>query len=176
MIKEMQREATYMDERRAAAYLTRARGTAMQDAANNPNGAMAGFMGMGMVNGMGGASEQQLFQMAQQKDAAAHAAELTAQFEAEKAALMKQAASGWACTCGQLGNTGKFCQGCGKPQPLHLQKKKQPQSSLPSYQIRTSGSNRIPDLSNTMLETSERSFLTSSAVAPPKLTANPACF
>jgi len=62
-------------------------------------------------------SEQQLFQMAQQKDAAAHAAQMTAQFEAEKAELMKQAASGWACTCGQLGNTGKFCQGCGKPQP-----------------------------------------------------------
>ena len=118
MIKEMQREATYMDERRAAAYLTRARGTAMQDAANNPNGAMAGFMGMGMVNGMGGMNEQQLFQMANQKDAAAQqAAEMIAKVEAEKAAMMQQATAGWACTCGQLGNTGKFCQGCGKPQP-----------------------------------------------------------
>ena len=27
------------------------------------------------------------------------------------------AAAGWTCSCGQTGNTGKFCGNCGKPQP-----------------------------------------------------------
>ncbi|MDO4532046.1 MAG: SPFH domain-containing protein, partial [Bacillota bacterium] len=114
MIKEMQRDVAYMDERRAAGRLAGARAAAMEAAANNPNGAMMGFMGMGMAAGAGGGmNEQQLFQMAQQRDAAAQAAEIAARVEAEKAAMM----AGWTCSCGQAGNTGKFCQGCGKPQP-----------------------------------------------------------
>ena len=103
MIKEMQRDVAYMDERRAAGRLAGAKAAAMEAAANNPNGAMAGFMGMGMVNGMGGMSEQQLFQMANQKDAA-----------------MQQSApapvSGWKCSCGATAS-GKFCPECGSPKP-----------------------------------------------------------
>ncbi|MBE6008225.1 MAG: SPFH domain-containing protein [Lachnospiraceae bacterium] len=98
LIKEMQRDVAYMDERRAAGRLAGARAAAMEAAANNPNGAMMGFMGMGMAAGVGGMSEQQLFQMANQKEQA-------------------QVSSGWTCACGQGGNTGKFCQNCGKPMP-----------------------------------------------------------
>lgn len=101
MIKEMQRDVAYMDERRAAGRLAGARAAAMEAAANNPNGAMMGFMGMGMATG-GGMNEQQLFQMANQR---------------EQMAAQQAAPAGWTCACGQGGNTGKFCQGCGKPQP-----------------------------------------------------------
>ena len=27
------------------------------------------------------------------------------------------AAGSWSCSCGQTGNTGKFCTACGKPRP-----------------------------------------------------------
>ena len=46
----------------------------MQDAANNPNGAMAGLMGVGMTAQMGGMNAQGLFQMGAQQKAAAPAA------------------------------------------------------------------------------------------------------
>ena len=108
MIKEMQRDVAYMDERRAAGRLAGARATAMEAAANNPNGAMAGFMGMGMVNGMGGMNEQQLFQMAQQREAA----------QMQQAAA--QTPAGWTCVCGQAGNKGKFCPECGSQQPAEV--------------------------------------------------------
>ena len=45
-----------------------------------------------------------------------------------------------------------------------------------NYQIRTSGSNRIPVASNTLSDTWDKRFSTSSAVAPSRFTANPACF
>ena len=96
MIKEMQRDVAYMDPSRAAGRLVGAQAKAMEDAANNPNGAMAGMMGVGMMGQMGGMNAQNLFQMGQQQP---------------------KAPAGWTCACGQSGNTGKFCTGCGKPQP-----------------------------------------------------------
>ena len=51
---------------------------------------------------MGGANPQTLYQMGTQPQAAQPAA---------------QPASGWSCSCGQTGNTGKFCTACGKPKP-----------------------------------------------------------
>ncbi|MEE1491964.1 MAG: virion core protein, partial [Massilioclostridium sp.] len=29
----------------------------------------------------------------------------------------QKAQQGWSCSCGQTGNTGKFCSNCGKPKP-----------------------------------------------------------
>ena len=52
MIKEMQRNAAFMDPTRAAAHLAGATGDAMKTAAANPNGAVGAFMGMGMAGGM----------------------------------------------------------------------------------------------------------------------------
>jgi len=101
MIKEMQRDVAYMDPARAAGRLVGAQAKAMEDAANNPNGAMAGLMGVGMMGQMGGMNAQGLFQMSQQQ-----------------AQQQVQAPAGWACACGQKGNTGKFCTGCGNPQPV----------------------------------------------------------
>ena len=103
MIKEMQRNAAFMDPTRAAAHLAGATGDAMKTAAGNPNGAVGAFMGMGMAGGMAGAQMGNLYQQgAQQQAAQAQAA---------------PAAAGWTCACGQAGNTGKFCANCGKPAP-----------------------------------------------------------
>ena len=104
MIKEMQRNAAFMDPTRAAAHLAGATGDAMKTAAANPNGAVGAFMGMGMAGGMAGAQMGNLYQQgAQQQAAQAQAA---------------PAAAGWTCSCGQTGNTGKFCANCGKPAPV----------------------------------------------------------
>ena len=103
MIKEMQRNAAFMDPTRAAAHLAGATGDAMKTAAGNPNGAVGAFMGMGMAGGMAGAQMGTLYQQgAQQQAAQAQAA---------------PAVQGWTCSCGQTGNTGKFCANCGKPAP-----------------------------------------------------------
>ena len=105
MIKEMQRNAAFMDPTRAAAHLAGATGDAMKTAAANPNGAVGAFMGMGMAGGMAGAQMGTLYQQgAQQQAAQAQAA---------------PAAAGWTCACGQAGNMGKFCANCGskKPEP-----------------------------------------------------------
>ena len=101
MIKEMQRNAAFMDPTRAAAHLAGATGDAMKTAAANPNGAVGAFMGMGMAGGMAGAQMGTLYQQGAQQQAAPAA----------------PAAAGWTCACGQAGNMGKFCANCGKPAP-----------------------------------------------------------
>ncbi len=71
---------------------------AMKTAAANEGGmgAAMGFMGMNMANGAG--------------------AGMYGQMAAQQQAMAQQAAAaGWTCPCGQTGNTGKFCSGCGKP-------------------------------------------------------------
>ena len=99
MIKEMQRNAAFMNPTRAAAHLAGATGDAMKTAAANPNGAVGAFMGMGMAGGMTGNQMAGLYQQGAQMQQAA------------------PAAAGWTCSCGQTGNTGKFCANCGKPAP-----------------------------------------------------------
>ena len=125
MIKEMQREAAYMDPTRAAAMLSRSQGEAMKAAASNTaTGPAMAFMGMGMAGQMGGINAQNLYAMgqqqaaqqaAQQPAAAPQSAPQPAPQSAAPAAA--PAADGWTCACGQTGNTGKFCGNCGQPKP-----------------------------------------------------------
>jgi len=59
-------------------------------------------MGMGMAGGMTGNQMAGLYQQGAQM---------------QQAAPAPAAAQGWTCSCGQTGNTGKFCANCGKPAP-----------------------------------------------------------
>ncbi len=102
MIKQLQRTAVFRNTNMAAAELVGAQSEAMRSAAKNENGAMMGFMGMGMAQQAGGLNANALFQMGQQPTAPAPS----------------PAPSGntWTCKCGAV-NTGKFCEQCGSPKP-----------------------------------------------------------
>ena len=104
MIKEIQRNAAFRNLTMAAAHMVGAQAQAMQDAAKNEGGmgALGGFFGMNTAQNAGGMNAANLFAMGQQ----------------QQAAQQQSAPSGWACSCGQNGNTGKFCQNCDKPQPV----------------------------------------------------------
>ena len=114
MIKDLQKAAVMRDPTMAAANIASAQSDAMRAAAANPNGAMAGFMGMGMAGGMGGMNASQLFAAGQaQQQAAPQPAPAPAPAPAPTAA---PAAGTWTCSCGAT-NTGKFCSECGSPAP-----------------------------------------------------------
>ncbi len=107
MIKEMQRNAAFMDPTRAAAHLVGAQASAMQSAASNQGaGAAMAFMGMNMAGGAGGMNAQSLYQMGQQQP------------QVQQPAPAPAASNSWICSCGATA-TGKFCPECGakKPEP-----------------------------------------------------------
>ena len=107
MIKQLQRTAVMRDPTMAAATMVGAQADAMKAAASNENGAMMGFMGMGMAQQAGGMNAQSLFAMGQTQAAAP---------QAQQAAPQAQAAGGWTCSCGSV-NSGKFCTECAKQKP-----------------------------------------------------------
>ena len=111
-IQEYQRStAMGRDANMLRGHMAGATAQAMGTAAANPNGAMAGFMGMnmagnmmgGMSGFMQGANNSQNTMVNQQVGGGAAPAQ-----------------GGWKCECG-TDNTGKFCQNCGKPQPAPAQ-------------------------------------------------------
>ena len=106
MLKELQRNAAFMDPTRAAAHLVGSQGDAMKMAANNQGGAAMAFMGMNMAGQAGGMNAGNLFAMGQQQAAQQAAAQPA-----------PAAPAGWTCACGHGGNTGKFCAECGQPKP-----------------------------------------------------------
>ena len=124
MIKELQRNAAFMDPTRAAAHLVGSQGDAMKAAAANTGaGPAMAFMGMGMAGQAGGMNAQNLFQMGQQQQMQQQ------QMQQQQMQMQQQAAQptpapapavqGWTCSCGQSGITGNFCPNCGskKPEP-----------------------------------------------------------
>ena len=106
MLKELQRNAAFMDPTRAAAHLVGSQGDAMKMAAGNQGGAAMAFMGMNMAGQAGGMNAPNLFAMGQQQQAQQAAAQPA-----------PAAPAGWTCACGHSGNTGKFCAECGAPKP-----------------------------------------------------------
>lgn len=132
MIKQLQKTAVLQNPNMAAATLVGAQGEAMKAAASNPNGAMTGFMGMGMVQNSMGTDAQSLFAMGQQQrmQQQNQAQQLAAQEQRSvaqagqpghnNAAVPNEVSDGWVCECG-ISNTGKFCVECGKPKPQPVQ-------------------------------------------------------
>lgn len=132
MIKQLQKTAVLQNPNMAAATLVGAQGEAMKAAASNPNGAMTGFMGMGMVQNSMGTDAQSLFAMGQQQrmQQQNQAQQLAAQEQRSvaqagqpghnNAAVPNEVSDGWVCECG-ISNTGKFCVECGKPKSQPVQ-------------------------------------------------------
>lgn len=97
-IAQFQESRVYTNTQMMGARLGSAQATAMERAADNPNGAMGGFVGMGMAMNAGGTNAAQMFAMGNNN-------------------APQQTAGGWKCECGTQ-NTGKFCSECGKPKPV----------------------------------------------------------
>ena len=112
-----------------AGRMTDAQASAMEAAANNPNGAFTGFMGMNMaMNANGGFNAAQMYDAGvRQQNAYSQppaqsqgvkcscGAVVTGKFCTECGA---PAASpdGWKCSCGAV-NKGRFCSECGSQKP-----------------------------------------------------------
>ncbi|MGM9680879.1 MAG: SPFH domain-containing protein [Eubacteriales bacterium] len=111
LIKQAQRTAILRDPTMAAATLTGAQADAMKAAAANKNGAMTGFMGMGMaMNAGGGMNAQGLYEMGRSQTPPSPAAPPKANPAAGSAS------DSWTCSCGAV-VSGKFCTECGAKRP-----------------------------------------------------------
>ncbi len=100
----------------------------MEAAGSNPNGSMAGFMGMGIGMNAGGgfvaaasaSNQQQMQQQAQQAAANGWTCSCgtrnNSKFCTNCGKPKPQQEGGWTCSCGTQ-NNGKFCTNCGKPKP-----------------------------------------------------------
>jgi membrane protease subunit (stomatin/prohibitin family) len=106
-------------------YVQGAMARGMEAAGSNANGAMAGFMGMGMASNVGGGmmgaasstnmAQMQMMQQQQMQQQQMQQPQMQ-QPMGGAAPTNPQPSGGWTCSCGQV-NTGKFCSECGKPAP-----------------------------------------------------------
>jgi len=124
-ITEWEENAMTINPNVGASRLVGAQADAMRAAAANDKGAVNGFMGMGMVNGMGANNAQNLYAMG-----AAQAAEkkdewtcpvcgkkVSGNFCSECGAKKPLPAGSWVCpVCGKTA-TGNFCAECGCKKP-----------------------------------------------------------
>lgn len=130
MIKQLQKSAVMRDPGMAAATLAGAQADAMRTAAANSAGAMTGFMGMGMAQQAGGAGLQGLYEMGRQQPGGLDAGRPgqpqggaygsqpgQGGMNAGQPQTQGTGTSGWTCSCGKAGNTGRFCTECGAPKP-----------------------------------------------------------
>ena len=105
-------------------YVQAAAARGLEAAGSNANGAMAGFMGMGMAGNIGGsivgnASSVNMAQMQMNQQAQNNMNQMNmgmGQMNQPNMNVQPQQAAGWTCSCGQV-NSGKFCSNCGKPAP-----------------------------------------------------------
>lgn len=139
MIKQLQKSAVMRDPGMAAATLAGAQADAMRTAAANSAGSMTGFMGMGMAQQAGGAGLQGLYEMGRQQPGGMNAGQPQGGAYggqpgrgsmnagqpnqpqggayAGQPQTQGSGTSGWTCSCGKAGNTGRFCTECGAPKP-----------------------------------------------------------
>lgn len=95
----------------------------LEAAGSNANGAMAGFMGMGVgmqaggsMMGVASATNMQQMQMQQGQNMSQPQGQPVPSFVKEQQAAQDAKAAGWTCACGAV-NSGKFCSECGQPKP-----------------------------------------------------------
>lgn len=106
-IQNLQQAVMMSDPTMAAGNLVQAQADAMRAAAENENGAMGGFVGMGMAGMAGGMNSENLFEMGRkQQNTEQRAQPQTSAGDAEE----------WTCKCGTT-TAGKFCPECGNPKP-----------------------------------------------------------
>lgn len=118
MIKQLQKSAVMRDPNMAAAALAGAQADAMRTAAGNTAGAMTGVMGMGMAQQAGGSNIQGLYEMGRQQAGAMQQPDSSSAGQGKSSnPASKNAGQGWTCSCGAVGNTGKFCTECGASKP-----------------------------------------------------------
>ena len=121
MLKQAQQAGMLRDPGMAAGTLTGAQAEAMKAAASNENGAMMGFMGMGMAANATGINAGNLYAMNEKNQQAANGwtcacgAAATGNF-CPNCGAKKPEAAGWTCACGAT-NTGNFCSACGAKKP-----------------------------------------------------------
>lgn len=101
-------------------YMQGAIARGIEAAGSNANGAMAGFMGMGVGmnaagNMMGTASQVNLAQMQMQQNQAGMVPNAQ-QNQTSMGNVSQMQAGEWQCECGNT-NSGKFCSECGKAAP-----------------------------------------------------------
>ena len=105
-------------------YVQAAAARGLEAAGSNANGAMAGFMGMGMAGNIGGsivgnASSVNMAQMQMNQQAQNNMNQMNmgmGQMNQPNMNVQPQQTAGWTCSCGQV-NSGKFCSYCGNPAP-----------------------------------------------------------
>lgn len=105
-------------------YVQAAAARGLEAAGSNANGAMAGFMGMGMASNIGGsivgnASSVNMAQMQMNQQAQNNMNQMNmgmGQMNQPNMNVQPQQTAGWTCSCGQV-NSGKFCSNCGNPAP-----------------------------------------------------------
>ena len=120
-IKQLQSGAALSNPAMAAGVLAAAQAGAMEKAASNSNGAMQGFMGMGMAMNAGG----NISNLYQQAGATGQPVPPVQQAQPQMQQAQPQAmagaaaapAGGWTCPQCNTTNTGKFCAECGTPKP-----------------------------------------------------------
>ncbi len=141
ILKQRNQAAIYQNANLREAMVQTSIARGIEAAGSNSNGAMAGFMGIGMgMNTTGGfmnaasASNMQQMQM-QQQPAQQQPMQQPAQqqqrrspfdYQSRQQAPQQQpqtqqpqaVVGGWTCSCGNTGNTGKFCAECGAPKPV----------------------------------------------------------
>ena len=120
IIRDMQKDAAYVNPSLGAAALTGAQAQAMRDAANNTAGAMTGFMGMNAAMNAGGVNANALYQQAAASSAGWTCPKCGAVNQGNFCSVcgtQNPANASWKCpTCGSV-SQGNFCPSCGTKKP-----------------------------------------------------------
>ena len=116
-LKMLQTAATLSNPNLGAGYMTASLGTALNTAAANENGAMAGLMGVGMGMNMGSSQIAGMYAAGQQYNQQYGMPQYQQTYQQPAYQQPQQQAAGWTCpVCGNS-NNGNFCPQCGAKKP-----------------------------------------------------------